>query len=242
MVHEKKSESPVSRVNREAALRDSQIRRALRKELLSLHANEPDTAIIDELSLCQGDARVDIAVINGSFGGYEIKSDRDTLTRLPNQSAAYELCFDTMTMVAGVRHVKHCIENLPPWWGVWEAVSTEKGVKFGCWREPTANPKITPERVVQLLWKSELRQVLQEIGIHPQSKSSRRELWAILVAAVPPDQLFGIVRRRIRARGDWRSAPTPFRCGDSSQSFAKSQRFQENRRWLLSAVSHRRPS
>jgi len=228
--------------NPKSQLRDQEIRLALRDKLKVIHADESDTAIIDELSLCQGDARVDVAVVNGSLSGYEIKSDRDTLVRLPNQLAAYELCFDTMTMVVGKKHVKKCRETLPKWWGIWEAVHTEKGVKFGCWREPMPNPKITPQRVVQLLWKNELREALGELGIIPPAKASRRGLWAILIAAVPQSELFRIVRSRIRARGDWRSAPTPFRCGDSSQSFAKSQRSRSNRRWLLSEIFQHHPS
>jgi len=235
-------QNDLKRNSRDGGLRDFQIRSALRERLHLLHATEPDTAIIEELSLCQGDARVDVAVVNGSFSGYEIKSDRDTLARLPNQLAAYELCFDTMTIVVGLRHVKECMETLPQWWGIWEAVATEDGVKFGCWREAAPNHRIAPARVVQLLWKNEAREALQQIGVKPPSKSSRRDLWAMLLAAVPPQELFQIVRSRIRARGDWRSAPTPFRCGDSSQSFAKSQRSRENRRWLLSALSRHRPS
>ena len=222
--------------------RDQEIRLALRDRLRAIHADESDTAIIDELSLCQGDARVDVAVVNGSLSGYEIKSDRDTLTRLPNQLAAYELCFDTMTIVVGKRHLAKCRATLPEWWGIWEAVPTEKGIRFGCWREPMPNSRITPERVVQLLWKSELREALAECGVDPPAKFSRRELWANLICSVPKTELFRIVRSRIRARGDWRAAPTPFRCDDLSQSFAMSQRSQKNRRWLLSALSHRRPS
>src|SRR5580698_6348671 len=111
--------------------RDQDIRIALRYKLAAIHANESDTAIIDELSLCQGNARVDMAVVNGSFSGYEIKSDRDTLTRLPNQLAAYELCFDTMTIVVGKRHLAKCRATLPDWWGIWEAVPTANGIKFG---------------------------------------------------------------------------------------------------------------
>ena len=228
--------------NPTSQLRDHEIRLALRDALKVFHANEPDTAIIDELSLCQGNARVDVAVVNGSFSGYEIKSDRDSLARLPNQLAAYEQCFDTMTMVVGRKHVAKCKETLPEWWGIWEAVLTEKGVRFACWREPMPNAGIIAERVVQLLWKNELREALAEQGVYPLAKASRRELWEALIAAVPQTELFKIVRTRIRARGDWRSAPTPFRCGDSSQSSATSQHSQRNRRWLLSALSQHRPN
>jgi hypothetical protein len=111
--------------NPQSQLRDQEIRAALRAKLKAIHADESDTAIIDELSLCQGNARVDVAVVNGSFSGYEIKSDRDTLARLPNQLAAYEQCFDTMTMVVGKKHVAKCRATLPEWWGIWEAVLTD---------------------------------------------------------------------------------------------------------------------
>src|SRR5579863_8088151 len=148
MAHEGAIQRKVKHAREDVRLHDSEIRIALRDRLRSLHANEPDTAIIDELSLCEGDARVDVAVVNGSLSGYEIKSDRDTLTRLPNQLAAYELCFDTMTIVVGKRHLAKCRATLPEWWGIWEAVPTEKGIRFGCWREPMPNSRITPERVV----------------------------------------------------------------------------------------------
>jgi len=227
--------------NPQSQLRDQEIRKALRDKLRAIHAQESDTAIIDELSLCQGNARVDVAVVNGSFSGYEIKSDRDTLARLPNQLAAYELCFDTMTMVVGKKHVAKCRKALPEWWGIWEAVRTVSGVRFSCWREPLPNTRITSERVVQLLWKKELREALEGHEITVPAKASRRELWSALIAAVPQADLFTIVRSCIRARGDWRSGPTPFRCGDSSRSAAKSQRSRVHRRYLLSLVYQHPP-
>ena len=50
-----------------------------------MHRSEPNTVFLEELGLCQGDARVDYAVINGAMNGYEIKSDRDKLVRLPHR-------------------------------------------------------------------------------------------------------------------------------------------------------------
>jgi hypothetical protein len=223
-------------------LRDSEIRSALRIKLEFLHIREPETAIIDELSLCQGNARVDIAVVNGTFSGYEIKSDRDTLIRLPRQLAIYELCFDLMTIVVGEKHFSECLTSVPEWWGIWEAKETEHGIIFSARRGPKHNARISPEQVVQLLWKNELREELNKQGIKPRSSAGRQQLWRSLVGCVPSEELFRIVRERVRARGDWRSGPKPFRCGGSYQSSAKSQRSQENRRWLLSVLSQHRPN
>lgn len=51
---------PMQPENPTSQLRDQEIRIALRDKLKAIHAEESDTAIIDELSLCQGDARVGI--------------------------------------------------------------------------------------------------------------------------------------------------------------------------------------
>src|SRR5262249_9341390 len=63
-------------------MRDGEIRAALHARLIVEHQGEPDTRFLDELSLC-GLVRVDVAVINGTLAGYELKSDLDTLRRLP---------------------------------------------------------------------------------------------------------------------------------------------------------------
>ena len=223
-------------------LRDSEIRAALRSKLHSIHFSEPDTSIIDELSLCQGEARVDMAVVNGFLSGYEIKSDRDKLVRLPHQLSVYELCFDTMTAVVGSRHVNECRGILPPCWGIWEAIAEEPNeITIEIRREPSANHGISPNCVVQLLWRQEAFDALQKLGGKPSANATRKELWAALVSEVTSERLFEIVRGQIRARGDWRSGPTPFRGDGLSRSVSMSQHSRENRRWLLSTVSRHHP-
>src|SRR5690242_17854466 len=68
-----------------AKLRDRDVRKALKSKLLREHIADPRTLVLDELGLRHGACRVDIAVVNGSMHGYEIKSDSDTLERLPSQ-------------------------------------------------------------------------------------------------------------------------------------------------------------
>ena len=68
-------------------LKDYDIRQALIKQIKKENQRHTDSSfrIIEELSVCDGDARVDIAVANGRLCGYGIKSDFDTFDRLPNQ-------------------------------------------------------------------------------------------------------------------------------------------------------------
>ncbi len=94
-------------------MRDRDIRQTLRQDLTAKHADEPDTLIVDELALCQGMARVDMAVVNGFLSGYEIKSDKDTLTRLPAQCFAYNRVFDYVVIVTATNHLANVLSVLP---------------------------------------------------------------------------------------------------------------------------------
>lgn len=67
-------------------MRDRDVRQALHRKVLKEHHGDADTLVLDELGLRHGTCRVDIAVVNGYLHGYEIKSDSDTLERLPARS------------------------------------------------------------------------------------------------------------------------------------------------------------
>ena len=64
-------------------MRDRDVRGAMLQLLGAEHAGEKDTFILQELDVWSGAVRIDIAVINGELTGFELKSDRDTLERLP---------------------------------------------------------------------------------------------------------------------------------------------------------------
>jgi hypothetical protein len=65
---------------------DNLIRSALECDLRAQFQSDPETIILDELGLRHGAARVDIVVVNGNLIGFELKSDRDDLRRLPKQA------------------------------------------------------------------------------------------------------------------------------------------------------------
>jgi hypothetical protein len=99
-------------------MKDIHIRTALKSKLLSHYAKDPSTLIVDELGLRHGAARVDVAVINGVIHGFELKSDCDTLKRLPSQIKVYNSVLDRITLVVGNRHLKDSINLVPKWWGI----------------------------------------------------------------------------------------------------------------------------
>src|SRR5882724_5773501 len=102
-----------------STMRDRDIRLGLHRELERAHRRyASETLFIDELGLCQGNARIDLAVVNGSLSGYEIKSERDTLQRLPHQVEVYSRALDYVTIVASNSHIAKTIDLIPEWWGV----------------------------------------------------------------------------------------------------------------------------
>ena len=107
-----------------------------------------------------------MAVLNGSFTGYEIKSERDTLSRLPNQVRYYSAVLDYCYLVTTSRHFEHAEHLLPAWWGVMIASDKESGLTIRRARPARINPSIDRSQLVRLLWRNEVLEALDHGPIH----------------------------------------------------------------------------
>jgi hypothetical protein len=191
-------------------MRDIDIRRALYVEMDRCHGSDPYTRVLDELGLCQGEARVDLAVVNGSVHGYEIKSEHDTLARLPSQTGIYNRALDLVTIVTAREHTKKARAVVPKWWGMWSAAEKHGKVQFRQLRRAKTNPMLDPFAVAQLLWRDEALDALRERGLEKGLlRKPRVALWERLAAEVPVDELRCIVRERLKHRDDWRVPSRP---------------------------------
>lgn len=191
-------------------MRDLDIRRALLKTMARLHEGDPETLIVQELGLCQGTARVDVAVVNGSLHGYEIKSERDTLVRLRGQSDVYNLTLDFVTIVAAQTHAEKISSIVPPWWGIWIAIQVGDDLRFEKRRKHRRNPDLSRFALAQLLWREEALQALADHDLATGMKSKTRDkLWRRL-AELETEVLGNIVRQQLKQRGtDWRVVAQP---------------------------------
>ena len=222
-------------------MRDIDVRTALAAEVERRYQADSDTLIIHELGVCSGDARIDLAVVNGKIHGYEIKSDADTLKRLPAQAEVYSAVFDLVTIVVGEHHLDAVRAIVPEWWGIVKAAPGNP-VTLSELRPPKKNPSPDPMAIARLLWREEALNLLKEASLEGGVKSKPRDvIYKRLVNSLPLEELRRLVRCQLRAREGWRSGPTPFRCGDSSRSAAKSQRSRVHRRYLLSLVYQHPP-
>jgi hypothetical protein len=195
-------------------MNDAAIRAATKKALLLQHKGDAETMILEELGLEHGASRIDLAVVNGELHGFELKSDQDTLARLPGQIEMYGRVFDRVTLVAGERHLRSAVEMVPDWWGIRVARPERGQVHFSDLRMSVANPSQDARCIAMLLWRDEALDFLEELG---QAKGLRlkckAEIYDALVESIDFDQLRDRVRRCLRQRVDWRSASTRLSCG-----------------------------
>lgn len=193
---------------------DRQIRVPLRQFLCQEYCNDPDTVVIEELGLRHGFCRVDLAVVNGSLHGFEIKSDRDTFRRLARQAETYNRVLDFITVVVGERHANEIMGVPPPWWGIQLAKFDRlDGMKFIQVREPSENPSPDKLAIAKLLWRQEALAFLEKLGAAEGLRSKPRPLIYLRLAEVAGvDALRSYVRDRLRFRNGWRSGEQQMSC------------------------------
>lgn len=186
--------------------RDMDVRRQLHEVLSRDYSNDKSTVVVDEFVLCQGEARADVAIINGAIHGYEIKSDSDTLERLPKQIDVYNRVFDTVTIVTGQTHLDKVDKLVPPWWGISVAKPTDyHSVYIESYRKPQLNSNVDLFSIAQFLWKDELIDLLTKHGMQKgMKKYPRFKLWSFVVEHLPPEDIKDYVRLCLKTKRDWK--------------------------------------
>ncbi|MDD3921448.1 MAG: sce7726 family protein [Eubacteriales bacterium] len=175
-----------------------------------------NTIVINEFNVCGGCSRIDVAVVNGQLHGYEIKSERDNLERLPSQIENYNHVFNTMTIVVTEDHITQVMKLVPKWWGVQYVTSNNDILTIHTKRKGKCNERVDAYYTAQLLWKDELTFLLNEKtnkAFKLQSKS-RRELAKLAAANIELPVLEESVREFLKARTNWKSEIVMPQCGD----------------------------
>lgn len=187
---------------------DKLIRVAFKENLIKLNEADEEAKVIEELGVIHGAARVDIAVVNGIIHGYELKSDLDTLYRLPAQMKFYNSVFDQVTLVVGKNHLHEAIKIVPEWWGLIVAKIDESGdaVNFFDIRQSEENPKKESISVAKLLWRHEALLILEKNNQAKGVRSKTREvIYKRLANTLDQEVLRKEIRKCLTTRTNWRS-------------------------------------
>jgi hypothetical protein len=221
-------------------MRDCDVRTVLWDRLTISCVGDRESIVLEELGLCQGSVRIDLAVVNGMLKGYEIKSDLDTLERLERQALVFSRVLDTVTLVVAEKHLRAAIAIVPSWWGLEVARCEESSmITINPVRVEHPNPSVDPCSVAQLLWRDEAISLLKQFSPTMSfSGKSRTCIWEYLSRSVPLDCLKAAVRNCIKNRKAWRADERQRPSGETFQPFAKSSDFQvlragkRNRRYI----------
>jgi len=187
-------------------MKDIHIRKTLRKILLKNFSKSKNTVIIEELGLGHGSTRIDLALVNGCLHGFEFKSDKDNLKRLPHQADTYSKVFDKITLIVEYRHAFEAIKTVPDWWGVKIAEKkTNDEVKFLTVRREKKNLSQDKLFLAKLLWKEEAIVLLEEFGLRKGLRSkTRNSIYNMLIDVADIETIQNRVRERLINRTDWR--------------------------------------
>lgn len=204
-----------------ALLADTDIRPALKTRLVAEHMNDAGTVLLEELGVCRGQVRIDLAVVNGLLHGFEIKSDRDSLRRLASQADLYSKVFDRTTLVVGKRHLDEALTIIPCWWGVWRVEPTWQGPRFKVVRRGSRNAGLDPRLLVELLWLDEAVTLLEQRGAARGIKGKpRRVVWDRVCEYLCTNEIATAVRDHLKARAAMLSLSSPSRCDGWCQDVA----------------------
>ena len=170
--------------------------REIRDELLEdLRSNKNNIKVINELDL--HGAVVDIAVINKKyFCGYEIKSDRDNLLRLPIQMQIYNYVFDKITIVVGVSKLLEANRIIPDFWGIMIAKDGDGKITLTEKRKPKLNRYINKNWLSKKLWKSDIVDILKAKDLYKgKSQYDRGDLLDFLMGIITLNELRYHIRK-----------------------------------------------
>jgi len=164
--------------------------------------------LVEEMEICSGRARVDIAVIADHFIGIELKGPKDNVTRLPRQVKAYSQCFDRVVLVVHESLAQKARPLIPDWWGL--VVSLQRGnqLTYEFERRPKPNPNLDLDALLSLLWREEMDLLLADfLDNTPKPRATKKTIRVELLSQVEPPVLHRAILKKLRDRTNWRSVP-----------------------------------
>lgn len=184
------------------SLREPQIREALRRWLEDAVPATAGVLLIDELGIRAGRVRVDVARVDDRLHGYEIKSDGDSLRRLPGQVCAYGEVLDRATLVTTASFLTKATTSVPAWWGLALATSDDsQAVVIEDVRPPRDNPSLEARKLAELLWHDDALALLRERGAARGLAGQRRAAaWERVAAVLHVDEIRAAVVAALRLR------------------------------------------
>lgn len=185
-------------------MRDTDVRRALVAAVARRVGTQPHVLVPEVDVRWSVPARMDALLVADRISGFEIKSDVDSLTRLPRQIEAYGAVVERAVLVVGDRHLAAGTEVVPPWWTIWGARWRDEEVVIREVRRGRLNPDLNPLAVTSFMSRDDLSEALQARGFTRLSTYSADELRQLLASNVGPRETVRLARHAMLGNALWR--------------------------------------
>lgn len=185
---------------------EAAIRTDIKSHLFGRCTRSPSTRWVEEMEVCAGRGRVDLAVITDRLIGIEIKGPQDSLARLTAQVSHYSRCFDVVILVTHERWTVKAMTMIPPWWGLIQGSDADGTYTYRLVRRPTTNDQVDLGALVGLLWREEIARIFEEhLNRAMPARSPKRALRTQLLNEVAPKTLKAASLEALRQRDRWRT-------------------------------------
>ncbi len=162
------------------------------KVLLGVH-NLQTAAMLTEFRV--GKCKADYVILNGTATVYEIKSERDTLSRLERQIAAYMKVFAKVNVIIGENHIDSVFDLVPNEIGI---LKLSDRYQISTLREGADVPERTcPAAIFESIQLKEAKIILEELGVkipHVPNTQLYEELRSRFIKLSSYDAHYGMVR------------------------------------------------
>lgn len=183
---------------RRSGMRDEYVYRAALTQNILLGTHSLNTAcMLTEFRA--GSCKADLAILNGTATVYEIKSERDSLTRLANQISNYRKVFAKVYVIVGDGHVNDVLENTPIDIGV---MCLTRRHQITTIRNAADRPdRVCPVTIFESLRSSEACEILNGLGVatpqvpNTMLHSALRECFAALAPEVVHQAMVDTLKR-----------------------------------------------
>lgn len=169
-----------------------------KKILLGTHSLKTAT-VLNEFRV--GDSKADIAILNGTATVYEIKSERDSLSRLEKQIESYRKVFPKVFVIAGGNHVDAILSLDLPDVGV---LRLSQRHQISMLRDAAVCPThICPVTIFESIRTNEAKLILEQIGMpvpDVPNTALHFELRKLFEALTPEQAHLGMVRTLKKTR------------------------------------------
>lgn len=208
------------------AVTELELRAVVHQQFLS----EPELKVVDEFVIGEK-GRIDVAVIGNWLQGFELKSDLDSLYRLPRQMEVFGSVFDFCTLVVTPKHLAAARSALKRDWGL-AVVERDTLGNLNYKQVRRAYQRRTRDNylLASLLWRDELLAALDVLDLSKgHRRDTRDDLANYLAGSVDRDYLREVVTETLMARQGWRVDQAQHENVGTSQLKRASSRFLARR-------------